>query len=445
MERVVVIGGGLAGCEAAWQAAGLGVPVDLYEMRPAQTTPAHTTDRLAELVCSNSLKSNSPASAPGILKAELRLWDSVVMEAAEGARIPAGQALAVDRERFSRAVTEAVQDHPLITVHRQEFRELPAAGPAVVATGPLTAPAMSEALRELAGGRFLYFYDAISPIVDGDSIDRSVAYFASRYGKGGEEDYLNCPLGEAEYSAFYDALVTGEVYTPHAFEESLFFEGCLPIEEMARRGRDTLRFGPMKPVGLGRGGREPYAVVQLRREDAPGSAYNLVGFQTKLKWPEQARIFRLIPGLEGAEFLRYGMVHRNTYLNAPAILGPGLAFRRRPDLFCAGQLTGVEGYLESAATGLVAGLNAARLAVGLTAPVSFPAETAFGAILGYLRRAAPETFQPMNINFGLFPPEPRHRKSKEAARQAIAKQAHEAAQAFRERCLTALPKQSTIP
>ena len=342
MEPICIIGGGLAGCEAAWQAANLGVPATLYEMRPARTTPAHTTDWLAELVCSNSLKSASPTSAPGILKKELRLWDSVVMSAAETARVPAGQALAVDRERFAQAVTEAVESHPLITVHREEVDALPAEGPAIVATGPLTSEAMSEALAELMGSEFLYFYDAISPIVDGESIDYEVAYFASRYGKGGAEDYLNCPLTDAEYDAFYDALVSGETYAPHAFEEALFFEGCLPIEEMARRGRDTPRYGPMKPVGLVHDGRTPHAVVQLRREDAPGSAYNLVGFQTKLKWAEQARIFRLIPGLGEAEFLRYGMVHRNTYINAPAVLGPGLAFRRRPDLFCAGQLTGVE-------------------------------------------------------------------------------------------------------
>jgi methylenetetrahydrofolate--tRNA-(uracil-5-)-methyltransferase len=444
MESIKVIGGGLAGCEAAWQAANLGIPADLYEMRPATTTPAHTTGHLAELVCSNSLKSDSPISAPGILKSELRLWGSLIMQAADKARIPAGQALAVDREIFATAVTEAVEDHPLITVHRQEIRELPSRGPAVVATGPLTSEAMSEALAEIAGSSFLYFYDAISPIVDGESIDYETAFFASRYGKGGKEDYLNCPLSGADYERFYEALVGGETYEPHAFEEVLFFEGCLPIEEMARRGRDTLRFGPMKPVGLSREGQAaPYAVVQLRREDAPGSAYNLVGFQTKLKWREQARIFRLIPGLGGAEFLRYGMVHRNTYINAPAVLGPGLAFRRRPDLFCAGQLTGVEGYLESTATGLVAGLNAARLIQGL-APATFPAETAFGAILGYLMRAEPRRFQPMNINFGLFPPLAKRLGSKEATRSAIAERALQVAEDFRSRCLTALSKQSTI-
>ncbi|MFQ5893130.1 MAG: methylenetetrahydrofolate--tRNA-(uracil(54)-C(5))-methyltransferase (FADH(2)-oxidizing) TrmFO, partial [Nitrospinota bacterium] len=283
----------------------------------------------------------------------------------------------------------------------------------------------------------------ISPIVDGESIDYAVAYFASRYGKGGTEDYLNCPLTEAEYDVFFEALVSGETYAPHAFEEALFFEGCLPIEELARRGRETLRFGPMKPVGLVRDGRTPYAVVQLRREDAPGSAYNIVGFQTKLKWREQARIFRLIPGLADAEFLRYGMVHRNTYLNAPAVLGPGLAFRRRPDVFCAGQLTGVEGYIESTAAGLVAGLNAARLALGLS-PVVFPPETAIGAILGYLSRAAPETFQPMNINFGLFPPLTERLRPKAAARAAVAARAQAAANALRNRFLTDLRLQSTM-
>lgn len=444
MQPIVVIGGGLAGCEAAWQAANLGVPVELYEMRPVRSTPVHKTDRLAELVCSNSLKSDSPASAPGILKEELRLWGSVIMAAADKARIPAGQALAVDRERFAQAVTEAVEGHPLITVYREEVLELPRTGPAVIATGPLTSDALAEALVELTGRRFLYFYDAISPIVDGDSIDYEIAYFASRYGKGSEEDYLNCPLTQEEYDRFFEALIRGETYEPHAFEEGLFFEGCLPIEEMARRGRDTLRFGPMKPVGLARGGKTPYAVVQLRREDAPGSAYNIVGFQTKLKWPEQARIFRLIPGLARAEFLRYGMVHRNTYLNAPAVLGPGLAFRSRPELFCAGQLTGVEGYLESAATGLVAGLNAARMAYGLE-PVEFPPDTAFGAILGYLRRASPDNFQPMNINFGLFPPPAERLRSKEAARARVAQRALASARAWRSRCLTALPKQSTMP
>jgi methylenetetrahydrofolate--tRNA-(uracil-5-)-methyltransferase len=445
MESFVrVIGGGLAGCEAVWQAASLGAAVELYEMRPLRATPAHTTDRLAELVCSNSLKSDSPVSAPGILKSELRLWGSVIMEAADRARIPAGQALAVDREIFARAVTEVVEANPLITVRRQEVEELPSGGPTVVATGPLTSQAMSEALVELTGSRFLYFYDAISPIVDGESVDFDVAYFASRYGKGGQEDYLNCPFSEKDYEVFYEALVGGEAYEPHAFEKELYFEGCLPIEELARRGRDTLRFGPMKPVGLARGGRTPYAVVQLRREDAPGRAYNLVGCQTKLKWREQARIFRLVPGLAEAEFLRYGMVHRNTYINAPATLEAGLAFRRRPEVFCAGQLTGVEGYLESAATGLVAGLNAARLCQGLD-PVVFPAETAFGALLGYLGRAAPRNFQPMNINFGLFPPPARRYRSKEASRSAVAERAREAARAFRERCLTAPGKQSTIP
>ena len=443
MEPIRIIGGGLAGCEAAWQAASQGVPVALYEMRPSRTTPAHTTDMLAELVCSNSLKSASPTSAPGILKEEMRLWGSIVMAAADATRVPAGQALAVDRERFAQTMTEAVVGHPLITLHREEVRELPSEGPVILATGPLTSQAMSEALAELTGDEFLYFYDAISPIVDGESIDYEVAYFASRYGKGGTDDYLNCPLTEADYDDFYEALVSGETYAPHHFEETLFFEGCLPIEEMASRGRETLRYGPMKPAGLVHDGRTPHAVVQLRREDAPGSAYNLVGFQTKLKWGEQARIFRLIPGLGEAEFLRYGMVHRNTYLNAPAVLGSGLAFRRRPDLFCAGQLTGVEGYLESAATGIVAGLNAARLYDGLP-PAVFPPETAFGAILGYLSRAAPKTFQPMNINFGLFPPLSERVRPKKAARAAVAARAEAVAKAFRNSCLTGLRKQSTM-
>ena len=416
---VTIIGGGLAGCEAAWQAAGRGCTVRLFEMRPMVPTPAHATDRLAELVCSNSLKSESPEDASGLLKAEMRALGSIILECAEATRVPAGSALAVDRERFAAAVTEAITAHPRIQVARQEVPGLPAERPVIVATGPLTSDRLSVALQQRfaivlqaesgasPNARWLYFYDAISPIVSADSIDSGLAFVASRYGKGGD-DYVNCPLTRAEYLAFREALLKGERYLLREFEEPRYFEGCLPIEELAERGEDALRFGPMRPVGLTdpRTGKRPYAVVQLRQEnrgpDGRPSMYNLVGFQTRLRRGDQLKALRLIPGLQQAEVLRYGSVHRNTFIMAPLLLRETLEFRGEAGVFFAGQLTGVEGYLESAATGLLAGINAARLIRG-EGRVSPPATTMLGALLRYLTQSRPETFQPINANFGVLP------------------------------------------
>lgn len=424
--EIIVIGGGLAGAEAAWQAAERGARVRLYEMRPLRQTPAHKTDRLAELVCSNSLRAADPLSAAGLLKEELRRLGSLILRAADATALPAGGALAVDREAFAARVTETILRHPRIAVHREEVTEIPAEGPVIVATGPLTSDALARALRSFTQKEALYFYDAISPIVEAESIDATKTYRASRYGKGGE-DYINCPLTEADYGRFYDALTAAEKVPYHSFEREIFFEGCLPIEEMASRGKETLRFGPMKPVGLPdpRTGRIPHAVVQLRQDNAAASLYNLVGFQSKLKWPEQQRVFRLIPGLELAEFVRYGSLHRNTYVNAPMVLRPTLQCRKRSDLFLAGQITGVEGYVESAATGLLAGVNAARLAAGET-PCAPPPTTALGAILRYVTTAEAKGFQPMNISFGLLPPLPRPVRQKEAKRLQIVERARRA-------------------
>lgn len=421
-QTVVIVGGGLAGSEAAWQAASLGLDVTLYEMRPVQTTPAHTTDKLAELVCSNSLGSDIPDRAPGLLKAELRRLGSLIMRCADAARIPAGGALAVDREQFARAVTEHIATHPRITLQRQEVTSIPTS-PAIIATGPLTSAALAADIGRLTGQDSLYFYDAIAPIVTADSIDMSIAYRASRYGRGesDEGDYINCPFTQKEYEAFVDALLAAQKATLHSFErdDPHFFEGCLPVEEIARRGREALAFGPLRPVGLRdpRTGKRPYAVVQLRRENAAGTLYNLVGFQTNLTWPEQARVFRMIPGLARAEFVRYGVMHRNTFICAPRLLEPTLQFRARPDLFFAGQLAGVEGYLGSAATGWVAGLNIARLLKGQS-PVALPETTMIGALCKYISSADPETFQPMKATMGLLPPleEPiRHKRARSAA------------------------------
>jgi methylenetetrahydrofolate--tRNA-(uracil-5-)-methyltransferase len=416
---VTIIGGGLAGCEAAWQAARRGCTVRLFEMRPTVRTPAHETDRLAELVCSNSLKSESLEDASGLLKAEMRALGSVILTCAEANRVPAGSALAVDRERFASAVTEAITAHPLIQVVRQEVPELPDDRPVIVATGPLTSARLAEDLTahfvavlelETAAPRtsnLLYFYDAISPIVSADSIDYAIAFTASRYGKGGD-DYLNCPLTRDDYLQFREALLKGERYPLHDFEEPKYFEGCLPIEELAERGEDALRFGPMRPVGLTdpRTGKRPYAVAQLRQEnlgpDGRPTMYNLVGFQTRLRRGDQLKALRLIPGLRQAEVLRYGSVHRNTFIMAPLFLRETLEFHGDPGVFFAGQLSGVEGYLESAATGLLAGTNAARLTRG-EKPVSPPATTMLGALLRYLTQSAPETFQPINANFGALP------------------------------------------
>jgi len=402
-----VIGGGLAGAEAAWQIARRGHRAVLSEMRPQRSTAAHQTDRLAELVCSNSLKSESESTAPWLLKEELRRLDSLLLAAAEKARVPGGHALTVDREVFSAEVTAAIQSEPLIELRRAEVTEIPE-GLAIVATGPLTSDALATAIGRLTGSGRLFFYDSISPIVEADSVDRDVAFWASRYGKstGGTDDYLNCPLDRAAYDRFVDELLQAQAVSAHIPEDDArYFEACLPIEELARRGRDTLRFGPMKPVGLTdpRTGRRPYAAVQLRQENLRASSFNLVGFQNHLRFAEQARILRIIPGLEHAEFLRFGQVHRNTFINAPALLTPTLQLRRRPEVLFAGQISGVEGYVESIATGLVAGMHAAALAEG-GQPRGLPRETALGSLCHYVSGADPRHYQPANITFDLLPP-----------------------------------------
>lgn len=412
-----VIGGGLAGCEAAWQAASRGVRARIHEMRPLTPTPVHQTDCLAELVCSNSLRSDKPDNAVGILKQEMRLLGSLIMRAADQTRVPAGAALAVDRQLFSQTVTRAIEEHPLIDVVREEITAIPDPSddrsPVVIATGPLTAAALSQAIARLVGQAHLYFYDAVSPIVLAETIDRAKVFKASRWDRslraGGRQeedgDYLNCPLEADEYGRFYDGLIHAEKAEVHDFDRERFFEGCLPIEVMAHRGVDTLRFGPMKPIGLTnpKTGRHPYAVVQLRQDTLAGDHYNLVGFQTQLKWGEQARVFRLIPGLENAEFVRFGMIHRNTYINAPALLCETWQTRRDPRLLFAGQISGVEGYVESAASGLLAGLSAAAIARG-EAPGAPPRTTALGALSYYVSHAEPAGYQPTNITFGIMKP-----------------------------------------
>jgi len=401
-ETITVIGGGLAGSEAAYQIAQHGRRVRLCEMRPVRQTPAHRTDQLAEIVCSNSLKSDQPYNASWLLKEELRRFGSILIQIADSVRVPAGSALAVDRERFAARVTEVISNQPNIELVREEVIEIPNDGIVVIASGPLTSERLSQSIRKFCGSEHLYFYDAISPIVDAESIDCSKTYRASRYGKAGD-DYVNCPMEHNEYTAFYEALLGADSVAIHDFEEAHYFESCLPIEELARRGPDTLRFGPMRPVGLENPttGRPPYAVVQLRQEDLMQSSYNIVGFQNHLKFTEQRRIFRMIPGLENAEFLRLGQIHRNTYINAPQTLLPTLAARQDSRIFFAGQLAGTEGYIENVASGLVAGINAARTSRG-EAPVTFPAETAIGALCRYV--STPQKhFAPMNINFGLLP------------------------------------------
>lgn len=403
--HVTIIGGGLAGCDAAWQVARLGVPVRLYEMRPRRPTPVHRTDRLAELVCTNSLRGDDLEHAPGLLKAEMELLGSLIIRSARAHAVPAGKALAVDREGFAAAVTEAIAAHPLIEVVREEVTGIPADGPVIIATGPLTSDALADAIARFTGEEYLAFYDAAAPIVTYDSIDQEKVFRASRYGDG-DGDYLNCPMTRDEYERFWEALVGAERAERHDFEaDTPYFEGCLPIEEMARRGPDVLRYGPLKPVGLKdpRTGREPYAVVQLRQDDAAATLYNLVGFQTSLRWGEQKRVFSMIPGLENAVFVRYGVMHRNTFIKSPRILRPTLQSRRRDDLFFAGQITGVEGYIESAATGILAGINAARLVRG-EEPLELPPATAIGSLCRYITSANPDHFQPMNITFGLLPP-----------------------------------------
>jgi len=428
-KRIIIIGGGLAGPEAAWQCARRGLEVELYEMRPVRSTPAHETSDFAELVCSNSLKSDSENTAPWLLKEEMRRAGSLLMEIARQTAVPAGHALAVDRLEFARKVTAAIEREPRIRVVREEVTAIDEQNAiTIIATGPLTSDALSKEIARLTAGpaadstcadssAHLYFYDSISPIVDADSIDMEKVYMAARWDKG-TADYINCPMNEAEYNAFYDALVSAESVQSHEWEKLNYFEGCLPIEEIARRGRDTLRFGPMKPVGLvdPRNGRRPYAVVQLRQENLRADSYNIVGFQNHLKFPEQARIFRLIPGLENAKFLRYGQIHRNTYINAPTLLTETLQMKQHPNVLFAGQISGVEGYVESIATGQMAGTTAATLALGM-AHEPPPRTTAFGSLIHYICHADARNFQPANITFDLLPPwEQRVRDKKERHR-----------------------------
>jgi len=404
---VLVLGAGLAGSEAAWQLAQAGVKVELFEMRPGRSTSAHQTDKMAELVCSNSLKSEAGNSAPWLLKQELRRLGCLLLDAANAARVPGGQALTVDRGLFAQWVSEKVTAHPLINLHNEEVQAIPASGTVIIATGPLTSDALACDIARATGADRLYFYDAISPIVEADSVDYSIAFRASRYGKSidSSDDYVNCPFNKDEYDAFIDGLLEADKYEPHIPEDNTpYFESCLPIEEIVRRGRDTLRFGPMKPVGLTdpRTGRWPYAAVQLRQENLRADSYNLVGFQNSLRFGEQARILRLIPGLQNAKFVRFGQIHRNTYINAPTCLTPTLQLRNDPRIFFAGQISGVEGYVESIATGLMAGLHAAALVKGVE-PRPFPRETALGSLCHYITGADPKNYQPANITFDLLP------------------------------------------
>jgi methylenetetrahydrofolate--tRNA-(uracil-5-)-methyltransferase len=416
-EPIHIIGGGLAGTEAAWQIARRGLRSVLYEMRPVRRTPAHQTDRLAELVCSNSLKSEQESSAPWLLKEELRRLGSLLLCAAQKARVPGGHALTVDRELFAEEVTRAIAAEPLIELRREEVTSLPEGAIAIIATGPLTSDALAQDIARLTGSGRLFFYDSISPIVEAESVDTSIAFWASRYGKStdGTDDYLNCPFDRQQYERFVDELLKGESVAAHIPEDHTpYFEACLPIEELARRGRETLRFGPMKPMGLSdpRTGRRPWAVVQLRQENLRAQSFNLVGFQNHLKFGEQARILRLIPGLENAEFLRFGQIHRNTYINGPALLTPTLQLRAHPDVLFAGQISGVEGYVEAIATGLMAGMHAAALATG-GQPIELPRETALGSLCHYVSGADPSNYQPANITFDLLP------QLNEAARQEL--------------------------
>jgi methylenetetrahydrofolate--tRNA-(uracil-5-)-methyltransferase len=427
-EPIHIVGGGLAGSEAAWQLAERGHDVVLHEMRGVRGTPAHKTERLAELVCSNTFKSTETSNAHGLLKAEMRLLGSVVLWGADEARVPGGSALTVDRDVFSAAVNDRVLAHPRVTLAREEVTELP--NPGIIATGPLTSDALATTIRERLGVSSLAFYDAIAPIVARDSIDDEIIFRASRYGKetmaeaGDDGAYLNCPFTRDQYEAFIDAVIAADQHHGHEFDEVPYFEGCMPAEEMAKRGRETLRFGPMKPVGLRdpRTGRDAHAIVQLRMEDRAGQMWNIVGFQTRLRIPEQQRVFRMIPGLENAEFLRYGSIHRNSYVNSPASLSPHLALRDTPTTLFAGQLTGVEGYTESTATGMLAGINLSRMLRG-EEPVVPPPTTMLGALYRYLREADPAHFQPMNANFGLVDDLPERVKDKRVKREKIAERA----------------------
>ena len=430
MNKVTVLGAGLAGSEAAWQLAEAGIDVELYEMRPQVMTPAHHSDLFAELICSNSLRGAAIENAVGLLKEEMRALHSLIMKAADAHCVPAGGALAVDRQGFSEMITTTLCNHPRIAVNHSEAVEIPADRPLIIASGPLTSPALSTAIAALTGNEYLYFYDAAAPIVTAESLNMQVIYRASRYGKG-DDDYLNCPMTREQYELFWQELVNAAVAPVKEFEKLVVFEGCMPIETMAARGLDTMRFGPMKPVGLKHPvtGEMPYAVVQLRQDNHAATLYNIVGFQTHLQWPEQQRVFSLIPGLENAEFIRYGVMHRNTFINSPRILLPTLQMKEQAHIFFAGQITGVEGYVESAASGLVAGINAGRLLKGL-APRVFPEETAHGALCHYITHADPAHFQPMNINFGLLPPLAHKIKDKKLKNQTIANRALAALREF---------------
>jgi methylenetetrahydrofolate--tRNA-(uracil-5-)-methyltransferase len=428
-QHVNVIGAGLAGSEAAWQIASRGIKVKLYEMRPVKQTPAHHTEKFAELVCSNSLRANTLTNAVGVLKEEMRMLDSVIISSADDCAVPAGGALAVDRHEFAGLVTERVKNHPNVEVITEEVKEIPE-GPTIIATGPLTSDNLSQALNSLTGEEYLYFYDAAAPIIEVDSINMDKVYLKSRYDKG-EAAYLNCPMTEEEFDRFYEALITSETVPLKEFEKEIFFEGCMPVEVMANRGKKTLLFGPMKPVGLEdpKTGKIPYAVVQLRQDNSAGTLYNIVGFQTHLKWGPQKELIQLIPGLENAEIVRYGVMHRNTFLNSPRLLKDTYQLKAREDLFFAGQMTGVEGYVESAASGLIAGINAAKLVKGEELAV-FPRETAIGSMAYYITTANPDNFQPMNANFGLMPPLEKRIKNKQERNTAIAERALETIQNF---------------
>lgn len=429
---VHIVGAGLAGSEAAWQLAKQGVPVRLHEMRPNKQTAAHHTDKFAELVCSNSLRANNLTNAVGVLKEEMRSLDSVIIEAADAASVPAGGALAVDRHEFAANVTEKVKNHPLVEVVSEEVTHIPDE-PAIIATGPLTAESLSEDIFKLTGEEHLYFYDAAAPIVETDSIDMDKAYVKSRYDKG-EAAYINCPMTEEEFDRFYDALVEAEVVPLREFEKNIFFEGCMPVEEIARRGKKTLLFGPMKPVGLEHPetGELPHAVVQLRQDNQEGTLFNIVGFQTHLKWGPQKEVIRLIPGLENADIVRYGVMHRNTFLNSPNFLNPTYQTKARSDLFFAGQITGVEGYVESAASGLVAGWNAAKQYLQEETD-TFPKETVIGAMSHYITTAGAKNFQPMNANFGLLPAPEQKIKNKRERNEYYAERALDAIQNFKKK------------
>lgn len=433
--RVRVAGAGLAGCEAAWQLAKRGISVLLYEMKPHRFSPAHHNTNFAELVCSNSLRSDLLSNAVGLLKQEMRELDSLIMKSADRHRVPAGGALAVDREGFSQEITDVIRNHPLIEVVEKEVTSFFGEDPMIIATGPLTSEGFIPEIRALTGEQYLHFFDAAAPIVTDESIDHEKVFRASRYGKG-EADYLNCPMSKAEYDRFYQALVQAETAPLKDFEQHNVFEGCMPVEVMAGRGKETLLFGPLKPVGLKdpRGGQPPYGVVQLRQDDAAGSLYNIVGFQTNLKWGEQKRVFSMIPGLEHAEFVRYGVMHRNTFLNSPKLLDYSYRLKKKPQLYFAGQITGVEGYAESAASGLTAGLFCAASVKGVKLP-PLPKETALGALADYVSNPAVTKFQPMNINFGLLPPLGVRIKGKREKNEAVSQRALEHLRRYKEEYL----------